>query len=181
MFVFHVCQPPYLCSFGILCTSYQLAVGIGSKFMHKSRYTLILVLYGIFISSNLDVNLLKTEIMNFGSNKGKLSQEGSCLGNEQTWGVDSSYNIQTNVSVRRDHSWGISIHSRHKERYWFSLVCTNWHPFWTASWGLPQWEILDTTKNHIWYYQLCLSCYRATLFPPWHGKEIKFPSPQELS
>ena len=42
------------------------------------------------------------------------------LGARFTLGVDSSYDVQTNMSLR-----GISIHSTHKgEVYLFSLVCT---------------------------------------------------------
>ena len=41
-------------------------------------------------------------------------------------GVDSSYHIQTNVSVNKGIIQGINVHSIvHKvERYWFSSVCT---------------------------------------------------------
>ena len=39
-------------------------------------------------------------------------------------GMDSSYYIWTNVSVRRYIIWGISVRNVHRERYCFSLVCS---------------------------------------------------------
>ena len=42
-----------------------------------------------------------------------------------TEGVDFTYHVWTNMSVRRVIIWGISVHSIHKEEVLFlSLVCT---------------------------------------------------------